>query len=895
MVFSLQGKTPFVVLEPVLIGRVLIWVTQDNFISLTTMPSFPQNESRTTPDLPIEGLSEKTAQEKHLREGPNELSSSKPHSILSIAWDVVSEPMFLLLLSCGIIYLIIGSLEDALILLGSVCIIVTMSFLQERKSERTLEALRDLSSPRALVLRDGMQKRIAGRDVVTDDIVFLSEGDRVPADAFLLETQSLSVDESLLTGESVPVRKQIIAPDTPLPAVKPGGDDLPYLFSGTLVVQGTGIARVTAIGENTELGKIGKAISTQKTETSRVQAETRQAVRVVATASAALVILLVVWYGMTRHDWLHGILAGLTLAMSIMPAEFPLVLAIFLGLGAWRMAKKRVLTRQIPAIEMLGAATVLCVDKTGTLTQNRMVLSHIMVDGQTYIFEDAASLEHDNFPEHFHETLEFAMLSSQRDPFDPMESAIQQTGRQVLAGTEHIHDSWSLVEEYPLSRELLAISRVWRSPDLSQYVIAAKGAPEAIIDLCHLDAGTTAVISAQVDSLARQGLRVLAVARAAFRQGELPSQQHDFHFEFLGIIGLSDPLRPAVPNAVRECLAAGIRVMMITGDYPATARKIAEEAGLDASSKVLAGHEMETLPPGELRERVKNGNIFCRATPEQKLQLVNALKENGEIVAMTGDGVNDAPALKSAHIGIAMGERGTDVARESAALVLLNDDFSSIVCAVRLGRRIFDNIRKAVVFIVAAHIPIAGLSLIPVMLGWPLMLLPIHIVFFELMVDPICSVAFENEPEEKDVMTRPPRPTNARIFDKSILWLGVKQGIALLAWVVLVYWAAHLYGFDTEQARTLTFTAMIAGDIWLILVNRSWSRSFIASLGQKNSILWSVLAVTVAVLLAGIFIPPIQALFHFGAVGLVDTLIAIGATACFTGLISCLRFFRRAF
>ncbi len=333
--------------------------------------------------------------------------------------------------------------------------------------------------------------------------------------------------------------------------------------------------------------------------------------------------------------------------------------------------------------------------------------------------------------------------------------------------------------------------------------------------------------------------------------------------------------------------------MMITGDYPATARKIAEEAGLDASGKVLAGHEMETLPPSELRERVRSGNIFCRATPEQKLQLVNALKENGEIVAMTGDGVNDAPALKSAHIGIAMGERGTDVARESAALVLLNDDFSSIVCAVRLGRRIFDNIRKAVVFIVATHIPIAGLSLIPVMLGWPLMLLPIHIVFFELMVAPICSVAFEYEPEEKDVMTRPPRPTNARIFDKSILWLGVKQGIALLVWVVLVYWSAHLYGFDTEQARTLTFTAMIAGDIWLILLNRSWSRSFIASLKQKNGILWSVPAVTVIVLLAGIFIPPVQALFHFGAVGVIDTLITIGATACFTGLLSCIRFFRR--
>lgn len=841
----------------------------------------------------INGLTSKEAEDKLKQEGLNELSSSKPQSILAIAWGVVSEPMFLLLISCGIIYLLIGNREDAFILLGSVAIIVIMGFFQEKKSERTLESLRDLTSPRALVLRDGEQLRISGKDIVRDDIIFLSEGDRVPADAFLLEAQNMTVDESLLTGESVPVRKQ--ASDTgDIPSErKPGGDDLPFLFSGSLVVQGKGIARVTAIGEKTELGKIGKVLSSQEAETSRVQEETSQAVKVVATTSAALVGLLVIWYGITRHDWLNGILAGLTLAMSIMPAEFPLVLAIFLGLGAWRMAQEHVLTRRIPAIEMLGAATVLCVDKTGTLTQNRMVLSKVMAHGDLYAFENEASLEHDNFPEKFHETLEFAMLSSQRDPFDPMERAIQQAGRQVLAGSEHIHDSWSLVEEYPLSRELLAISRVWRSPDLTRYVIAAKGAPEAIMDLCHLDEKTMAGISEQVNSLAKQGLRVLAVAKAAFRHGELPSQQHDFDFEFLGIIGLADPLRPTVRTAVKECLTAGIRVIMITGDYPATAKKIAEEAGLDASDVALTGQEMESLSPGELKERIRKGNVFCRATPEQKLQLVNLLKENGEIVAMTGDGVNDAPALKSAHIGIAMGERGTDVARESASLVLLNDDFSSIVCAVRLGRRIFDNIRKAVVFIVAAHIPIAGLSLIPVMLGWPLMLLPIHIVFFELMVDPICSVAFENEPEETDVMTRPPRPTNAKIFDKSILLSGVRQGLALLAWVVFVYWFAQKNGFDSEQARTLTFTAMIVGDIWLILINRSWSRSFFKSLVQPNRILWSVLAATIGVLIGGIFVPAVRTLFHFGAVQWQYIVLSVVTTAIFTGLISLIPLFRR--
>ncbi len=857
------------------------------------MTPYDQNNKEDTPSSFFFGLNEKQAKERLKKEGPNELSSSKPHSIFTIAWDVVSEPMFLLLISCGMLYLIIGNKKDAFILLGSVCIIVTMSFLQERKSERTLEALKDLTSPRALVLRNGIQKRIAGREVVRDDIILLSEGDRVPADAFLLETRNLSIDESLLTGESVPVRKQKWTGTGTLPESKPGGDDLPYLFSGTLVVQGKGIARVTATGEKTELNKIGKALSIQKEEISRVQAETRYAVKIISIASTALVSLLVIWYGITRHDWLHGILAGLTLAMSIMPAEFPLILAIFLGLGAWRMAKKAILTRQIPAIEMLGAATVLCADKTGTLTQNQMVLSKIMADGQTHSFDNEKAFNHDHFPELFHETLEFAMLSSQRDPFDPMESAIQQVGRQILAGTEHIHDSWTLVEEYPLSRELLAISRVWRSPDLSRYVIAAKGAPEAIMDLCHLDANETERLSAQVNSLATQGLRILATARAFFQQEELPSQQHDFHFEFLGIIALADPLRPTVKTAIEECRTAGIRVVMITGDYPATAKKIAEEAGLDTHGSILTGQEMETLCSEDLKKWVKQGNIFCRTTPEQKLQLVNILKGNGEIVAMTGDGVNDAPALKAAHIGIAMGERGTDVARESAALVLLNDDFSSIVSAIRLGRRIFDNIRKAVVFIVAAHIPIAGLSIIPVMLGWPLMLLPIHIVFFELMVDPICSVVFENEPEETDVMTRPPRPTNTKIFDKSTLWLGIKQGIALLGWVIFIYWTSCNSGLDSEQARTLTFTAMIVGDIWLILINRSWNRSFLDNLRRKNTILWIVLSATVFVLLISLFIPPVQTLFHFGQIHWKHALITTSATICFTGFLSLIQFFRK--
>ncbi len=811
------------------------------------------------------GLSTAEAQQRLKTEGWNDLPSAKPRSLLAIAWSVVREPMFLLLISCGIIYLILGNKEDAFILLGSVVIIMGMTFSQERKSERALEALRELSSPIALVLRDGEQKRIPGRDVVSGDIILLVEGDRVPADAMLIVSQGVAVDESLLSGESVPVRKvaSTVATDKIAP---PGGDDQPFVYSGSLVVQGKGKARVMATGEKTALGRIGKALFTLESESSHVQNETAHAVKIVALSSIVLVILLAVWYGITRSDWLNGILAGLTLAMALLPAELPLILTIFLGLGAWRIAKKHVLTRRISAIEMLGAATVLCVDKTGTLTQNRMAVAQMVVGDEVHEFNVAAMPE--NFPEIFHETLEFAMLSSHRDPFDPMEKAIQAAGNVALAGTEHIHDGWSLVEEYPLSPELLAMSRVWRSPDLVDYVIAAKGAPEAIVDLCHLDGVQVQRISAQVNLVAEQGLRVLAVAKASFQQLELPAIQHDFEFRFVGLIALADPLRPTVRAAIDECHAAGIRVIMITGDYPATALNIAAQSGLNSSGGVITGADLDKLDDAQLQQRlvqVSNQiNVFCRVQPEQKLRLVMALKRAGEVVAMTGDGVNDAPALKAAHIGIAMGSRGTDVAREAAALVLLDDDFSSIVAAVRSGRRIFDNIRKAVVFVVAAHIPIAGMSMLPVMMGWPLILLPVHIVFFELMIDPTCSIVFEAEPEESDVMLRPPRRRDAKIFDRNLLMLGLQQGVTLFVVLLVVYLASQWAGLGVEQARALTFSAMIIGDIWLIFINRSWSLSLRASLKLPNPALWWVVAGSLLLLGLALFVPFMNTLFHFG-------------------------------
>jgi P-type Ca2+ transporter type 2C len=810
----------------------------------------------------LTGLGSAEAQERLNTEGLNTLPSAKPRSLLDIAWAVLREPMFILLMTCGGIYLLLGSNEDAYILLGSVVIIMGMSFAQERKSERALEALRDLSSPRALVLRDSQQQRIAGSDVVRGDIIFLAEGDRVPADAVLFESQSITIDESLLSGESVPVRKQA-KNDEISEMDQPGGDDTPFVYSGSLVVQGKGKAKVLATGERTALGRIGKALYTLEVESSHLQSETAHAVKVIALWSIVLVVLLAVWYGITRGDWLNGILAGLTMAMALLPAELPLILTIFLGLGAWRIAKKRVLTRRISAIEMLGAATVLCVDKTGTLTQNRMALAQIVVNNEVHNFKDDDAALPVNFAEIFHQTLEFAMLSSHRDPFDPMEKAIQEAGHAELAGTEHIHGNWTLIEDYPLSPELLAMSRVWQSPDLVDYVIAAKGAPEAIIDLCHVDDKQAKQIGEQVNRVAEQGLRVLAVAKASFQRHELPEIQHDFDFCFVGLIALADPLRPTARPAITECLAAGIRVIMITGDYPATALSIANQCGLDVSAGVITGKDIETLDDTQLQQRLRQANVFCRVQPEQKLQLVSALKNSGEIVAMTGDGVNDAPALKAAHIGIAMGGRGTDVARESAALVLLDDDFGSVVAAVRLGRRIVDNIRKAVVFVVAAHIPIAVMSMLPVMMGWPLILLPVHIVFFELMIDPTCSIVFEAEPEETNVMLRHPRDANAKIFDRKILLLGLQQGVVLLGILLAVYLLSQWAGMVDEQARALTFSAMIIGDIWLIFINRSWSLPLYKAFKLPNSALWLVVLSALIMLGLALYVPFMATLFHF--------------------------------
>ena len=828
------------------------------------MANIPMN-----PEFVETGLSSTQAAQRLVEDGPNALPGGQRRTWLTIVWETAREPMFLLLLAAGTLYLVFGELQEGLILFGFVLVTLGLTLYQEGKTERAIEALRDLTSPRALVIRDGTPQRIAGCEVVRDDRLVLAEGDRVPADGILVASSNLQVDESLLTGEPVPVRKMMAA-DEPPPA-RPGGDDLPFVYSGTLVVAGQGTVRVTATGARSEIGRIGTALGALEAERSPLQKQTAKLIRTLALLALGMSLLLVVVHGLLRGDWLQALLAGIALAMAMLPEEYPVVLTVFPALGAWRLSKEKVLTRRVNAIETLGATSVLCVDKTGTLTENRMTVARLYVAGDSFTVNGAAV---DELPETFHALVEFSILASKTDPFDPMEQAFARLGEHFLKNTEHLHRDWTLAHEYGLTPELRAMAQVWKAVDCAAYMVAAKGAPEAIVDLCHLDAAAQANVTAAVDAMAAEGLRVLAVARAHFAGADFPAVEHDCEFEFVGLLGLADPLRAEIPEAMRQCREAGIRVVIITGDYPATAGAIARQAGLDAD-EIVSGDTLATMSDSELQARMKTVSVCARIAPEQKLRIVQALKADGEITAMTGDGVNDAPALKAAHVGIAMGGRGTDVAREAAALVLLDDNFASIVGAVRLGRRIFDNMQKSMSYILSVHVPIAGMALLPVLLGFPAMLFPMHIAFLELIIDPACSLVFENEAAEADVMQRPPRDTDAQLFGGATLWMALLQGLGVLGVVMGTYaWADGRLA--VPEARAFAFTTLVVANLALIVSNRSRSNALLASLRTPNTTLWIVTGLTLVFLALSLYVPGLAGLFRFAPLPLAELATAFG-------------------
>lgn len=803
----------------------------------------------TQPDM--NGLSHSEAQEALNKYGRNLLPANQPKTMFTIIFGIVSEPMFLMLLIAGGIYLALGDPAEAIFLLTFVFIVIGITLIQERRTQRALESLRELSAPRALVIRDGVEVRIAGREVVPGDLLVLYEGDRISADALLIQGQ-LSVDESLLSGEAVPLNK--------LPNSE--------LFASTVVTKGVGMAVVQATGISTEVGKIGQTLVRTNETPSGLQQASRTLIKNLTIIgfgfAIALVLLNWLW---NERSFLESLLSGIALTMAILPEEIPVILTVFLALGAWRITKFKVLTRNVAAVEALGAITVLAVDKTGTLTQNHMQVAELSV-GEAF-FKSTPNAE---LPEKFHTMVEFAMLATPMDPFDPMEKAIQLFGHAKLSGTEHVHDNRCPEFEYELSAEILAMTHVYSSEKPSIHLLATKGAPEAVGDLCHLSKDKLKMIALQVEEMAKRGLRVLGVAKGEWKASDnneqLPKSQHDFDFVFLGLVGFVDPARPEVPHAVAECRRAGIRLLMLTGDHPATAQAIAQEVGLSEHAEVIMGDEIETLDDNVLFERLKHADVCARMKPQQKLRLVQILQKNGDVVAMTGDGVNDAPALKAANVGIAMGERGTDVAREAADLVLLDDSFKSIVTTISQGRQIYDNISKATRFVIAVHLPIIALTLIPALFQWPVMLQPIHIVLLQLLIDPACAIVFEAEAAQSNIMRGPPRLPSATPFSRTNIGFAIAQGIGIA--IILIVGSALLQNMqwsDTE-VRVSIFSALVPVLFLIVLFNRDTINIIELNLHKQNPWLVYMFVGVSVILIAVLAIPMLQSMMGFASISI---------------------------
>jgi len=838
------------------------------------------------------GLSTEEAAERLRLNGQNVLPGSVPVSAIKIVLEVLTEPMFLMLLMAGGLYLLLGDKGEAIFLLAVVFLVIGMTVFQHGKTQRQLEALRELSAPRALVVRDGTEKRIAGLEVVQGDVLVLREGDRIAADARLLEG-SLEVDESLLTGESAAVVKragkggQKNAPDNNIDKTSQDA-----LYASTVVTKGVGLAKVTAIAHATAVGQISRDLSSTTEVPSVLQLRARALIRwlgLMALVLAVAQVALNIWWNQTPV--LPSILAGLAFAMAVLPEEIPVVLTVFLALGAWRLSQKKVLTRRVTAVEALGGITVLAVDKTGTLTMNRMSVAELStidlpspaLHGDSRLADVSSNV----ITSEQKQVAEFGRLASASDSVDPMEQALQtfclQNEVSFDSDDEGRPGSLETVHEYALSADLLAMTRVYETATAGRYVCATKGAPEAIADLCHLTAQQREILKLKVAEMASRGLRVLGVARGELlvtgtspAESKWPQSQRDLNLELVGIVGFEDPPRPEVPDALRRCHEAGVRVVMMTGDHLATAVAIARKIGLSEHPDSLTGPELDQLSDEDLKRRLQSINLCARLKPTQKLRLVRLLQGSGEVVAMTGDGVNDAPALKAADIGIAMGERGTDVARESAAIVLLDDSFASIVTAIAQGRRIDANLRKAAGFIFAVHIPIVALALIPVMMHWPMLLMPAHIVLLELVIDPACTLVFESEPEEDGVMQRPPRSFDDSPFSLISASVPLLQGFGVAALLISTFAWLNAADWGEMLIRTILMLSLLGSVVLLILVNRDHTHSLLKGIVTPNRWLKRLFMAIVVMLALMFLVPWLHRVIGIAPLGVQDLLVIAG-------------------
>ena len=812
---------------------------------------------------PLNGLS--TAEATALLElhGPNALRPAKSRSLATVAIGTLREPMYIFLLAAASLYLFVGDLGEGLFLLAGAALSVGLVVFQDARSERALAALRQLAEPFAQVIRDGVQQRLAARELVPGDIALVVEGERIPADAVLRQGDVLTVDESALTGESVPVAKQPMLHNLDQADEEDDANDN-ELFAGTMLVAGQGLVQVTRTGANTHIGAIGASLSGEM-ERTPLQETTGRLVIVLSVIAVVFCLLVTVAYGVMRGDWIAGGLAGLTVAISLLPEEFPMVLAVFLAIGSWRLARHQVLVRRAAVVETLGAVTMLCVDKTGTLTENRMTV------GATWSKGNLLGSDMDGAPG---EVAKIALLASATHPVDPMDRAVHA----ALATTTSLvlaENGGEPTASFPLRPDRLAVIQRWRASTGNMW--AAKGAPEAVLKLSNAQPAERRDVETALAAMAASGMRVLGVAKAA-GPSSVTDDPEDASFEFVGLIGFLDPLRADVPAALAEARVAGIDVAMITGDYPATALEIARQAGLDVTKGVLTGPEITALTAEELTARLATVRIFARVKPDQKLALVEAFKARGEVVAMTGDGVNDAPALERAHVGIAMGNRGTDVAREAADLVLLDDSFPAIVGGVRLGRRIFTNLRKALIYVMAIHVPIAGVALLPILFGMPPLLYPMHVVMLELIIDPVCSLVFESEPSDRKSMLRPPRSISEPLFGRPQMILAAVQGAVLLAAVLGIYIWSLNNGLEENQARAAGFIVLVVGNLALALADASESSTRIFD--SRHNIFWIVSTIAGAILVGALTVPFLSEIFRMAPPGaLVVTMAVLVAVA----------------
>lgn len=784
------------------------------------------------------GLKDKEIRSLQEKYGFNELAPEKKKTLFSKFAGIFKEPMFLLLICTALIYFVLGEPRDGIIMLVFVAFMSGINIFQEWKTDKTLEALKELSSPKVKVIRNEKAVEIESRQLTVGDLMILEEGDKISADGEIIEMFDFGVDESVLTGESEVVWKKVKLSDEENKQHWKRN----FCYSGTSVTQGSAIVKVNSIGSDTEYGKIGLALLSVPKNSTPLERQIKKLITICAFIGLGLFLLVTVFTFLSMKEPVfvervtHSILAGITLAMAMIPEEFPVILTVFLAMGAWRLARKNSLIRRMPSVETLGAVSVLCVDKTGTLTKNQMTVQEVYYHNQNK-----------------EEVIVYSALACETEPYDPMEKAILKFAYENGAVKEDIFNK-KLISEYSFSAETKMMGHVWEING-GPY-LAAKGSPESILPLCTLSEEEQLKVHQEQDRLARKGYRVIAVAENAAME-KVPDMLSDNNLKLLGLIGLEDPPREAVPAAIKTCHGAGIRVVMITGDNGITARSIAKKIGIQNCENILTGTEIENLTDGELKEKVKVTNIFARVIPNHKMRIVKALKDTGEIVAMTGDGVNDAPALKYADIGIAMGKRGTNVAKEAADMVLLDDNFTTIVDTVKDGRRIYDNIKKAVEYVFVIHIPIALMALLPPILEMPLLLLPIHIVLLELIIDPTCSIIFERQPAESNIMNKKPRSEKDSMITANLMAKSILQGLTIFA----ASFGSYVYlinsaNWDENISRSFALVILMISNLFLVFVNRSeYNYSFQGILSGRDKVILYLNAGIAAALVFILYVP----------------------------------------